>query len=87
MIRTEVEEGAVITMTAVLQSLTGELLKLAGTVAKPANKNRIEPRHIMMAVNMSAEFQSLLKGVIFPSSGGFPTFLDANVPVNLEEEE
>ena len=39
-----------IVLTAVMEYITSEILELAGTIAKEANKKRITPRHVMLAV-------------------------------------
>jgi len=68
---------APIFMTAVLEYLVAEVLEQAGLLSrhvdeknKKKKKNRIDPKHIRLAVIHDEEFKVLFKGGIFLGSGG-----------------
>lgn len=59
-------------MAAVLEYLTAEVLELSGYVAADNRRQRIVPRHIMLAIRNDAELNELLKDVEFPTAGVMP---------------
>ena len=62
---TRITKCSSVALTAAIECLVSDLMKLSGEVAK-ANKMRIiTPRHIMMASNIDCDFNGLLKNVIF----------------------
>merc|ERR1712156_759024 len=70
--------GAPVYVAAVLEYLCAELLELAGNAAKDNKKQRIIPRHIMLAVKNDDELSSLLKDVTISQAGVLP-----NIHANL----
>ena len=57
---TATEMGAAIYMTAVLEYLTCEVIRLAGDVAKSKNKIRISPKELQTAIKNDDELLTIL---------------------------
>ena len=72
--------GAPVYLASVLEYLTAELLELAGNAAKDNKKQRIVPRHIMLAVKNDDELSALLGNVTIVSSGVLPNINNALLP-------
>ncbi len=72
--------GAPVFLASVLEYLTAELLELAGNAAKDNKKQRIVPRHIMLAVKNDDELSTLLKGVTIANGGVLPNINNALLP-------
>ncbi|XP_047154999.1 histone H2A-beta, sperm [Vigna umbellata] len=64
--------GAPIYLAAVLEYLAAEVLELAWNAARDNKKNRIIPRHVLLAVRNDDELGKLLQGVTIPSGGVLP---------------
>mmetsp|Transcript_10268 Transcript_10268/g.15536 ORF Transcript_10268/g.15536 Transcript_10268/m.15536 type:complete len:153 (+) Transcript_10268:112-570(+) len=64
--------GAPIYLASVLEYLTAELLELAGNAAKDNKKQRIIPRHIMLAIKNDDELRLLLSEVTIVQAGVMP---------------
>mmetsp|Transcript_20456 Transcript_20456/g.32540 ORF Transcript_20456/g.32540 Transcript_20456/m.32540 type:complete len:152 (+) Transcript_20456:113-568(+) len=64
--------GAPIYLASVLEYLTAELLELAGNAAKDNKKQRIIPRHIMLAIKNDDELRRLLSEVTIVQAGVMP---------------
>ncbi|XP_050225923.1 histone H2A.1-like [Mercurialis annua] len=64
--------GAPIYLAAVLEYLAAEVLELAGNAARDNKKNRINPRHLLLAIRNDEELGKLLKGVTISSGGVLP---------------
>ncbi|KAI8024947.1 putative histone H2A.5 [Camellia lanceoleosa] len=64
--------GAPIYVAAVLEYLAAEVLELAGNAARDNKKNRINPRHVLLAVRNDDELGKLLQGVTIASGGVLP---------------
>ncbi|KAE9598135.1 hypothetical protein Lal_00004008 [Lupinus albus] len=64
--------GAPIYLAAVLEYLAAEVLELSGNAARDNKKNRINPRHVLLAVRNDDELGKLLKGVTIASGGVLP---------------
>ncbi|XP_031253844.1 probable histone H2A.5 [Pistacia vera] len=64
--------GAPVYMAAVLEYLAAEVLELAGNAARDNKKNRINPRHVLLAVRNDDELGKLLQGVTITSGGVLP---------------
>lgn len=60
-------------MSAVLEYLCAEIFELAEIETRKAKKQRINPRHIMLAIKKDAEFNELLKDVTISEAGVLPT--------------
>ncbi|KAF3537319.1 hypothetical protein F2Q69_00018286, partial [Brassica cretica] len=75
--------GAPVYLAAVLEYLAAEVLELAGNAAKDNKKNRIIPRHVLLAVRNDDELGKLLKGNRtwrrLGPEGGIGTFF-GNIP-------
>ncbi|XP_060089804.1 late histone H2A.2.2-like [Heteronotia binoei] len=75
-----VGRGAAVFLTAVLEHLTAEVLELAGEAASENKKQRIGPRHILLAVKGDHELCNLFAGVTISAGGVLPNILPQLVP-------
>ena len=64
--------GAPVYMAAVLEYLCAELLELSGNAAKDNKKNRINPRHIQLAVKNDEELNKFLGRATISAGGVMP---------------
>ncbi len=74
-------------LTAVLEYLTAEILELAGTAAKENQKQRIIPRHIMLAIKNDTEFKTLLQNIIIPQTGAMPNIHHKLRTINIKHHD
>ncbi|XP_050225924.1 histone H2A.1-like [Mercurialis annua] len=72
--------GAPIFLAAVLEYLGAEVLELAGNAARDNKKNRINPRHLLLAIRNDEELGKLLKGVTISSGGVLPNINPVLLP-------
>ncbi|KAL1332358.1 histone H2A-III [Arachis hypogaea] len=72
--------GAPIYLAAVLEYLAAEVLELAGNAARDNKKNRINPRHVLLAVRNDDELGKLLQGVTIASGGVLPNINPVLLP-------
>ncbi|MED6118717.1 hypothetical protein PIB30_005189 [Stylosanthes scabra] len=72
--------GAPIYLAAVLEYLAAEVLELAGNAARDNKKNRINPRHVLLAVRNDDELAKLLQGVTIASGGVLPNINPVLLP-------
>ena len=72
--------GAPVYLASVLEYLTAELLELAGNAAKDNKKQRIVPRHIMLAARNDDELSNLLNAVTIANAGVLPNINSALMP-------
>ncbi|KAK2435809.1 putative histone H2A.3 [Trifolium repens] len=61
--------GAPVYLVAVLEYLAAEVLELAGNAAHDNKKNRIIPRHVLLALRNDEELGKLLAGVTIAHGG------------------
>jgi len=64
--------GAPVYLAAVLEYLTAEVLELSGNAARDNKKQRIIPRHLMLAVRNYEELNKLCEQMILPGGGVLP---------------
>ncbi|KAI5413374.1 hypothetical protein KIW84_057824 [Lathyrus oleraceus] len=76
--------GAPIYLAAVLEYLAAEVLELAGNAARDNKKNRISPRHLLLAVRNDVELGKLLAGVTIAHGGVLPNINPVLLPKRNE---
>lgn len=59
-------------LAAVLEYLTAEILELAGNACRDNKRNRIIPRHILLAVRNDNELNKLFADAIISQGGVLP---------------
>ena len=72
--------GAPVYLAAVLEYLAAEILELAGNAARDNKKNRINPRHVQLAVKNDEELNKLLSGVTIAQGGVLPNIHNVLLP-------
>ncbi|XP_042046092.1 histone H2A-like [Salvia splendens] len=80
-----VGSGAPVYMAAVLEYLAAEVLELAGNAARDNKKNRIIPRHVLLAVRNDEELGKLLAGVTIAHGGVLPNINPVLLPKKAEK--
>ena len=71
-------------LAAVMEYLTAEILELAGIMARDFGRNKILPRHVLLAVKNDTELDRLLKGVVMEGGGVLPNI---NPVLTSQDEE
>lgn len=69
--------GAPVYLASVLEYMTSEIIELAGSKAQDNKKQRINPRHVMLAIKSDEELNKLFENADFAQTG---------VPPNIHEE-
>lgn len=64
--------GAPVYLAAVMEYLTAEILELAGNAARDNKRQRINPRHLLLAIRNDEELNRLLSGVTISQGGVLP---------------
>jgi histone H2A len=77
--------GAPVYLTAVLEYLAAEVLELAGNAARDNKKNRIIPRHVLLAIRNDEELGKLLSGVTIAHGGVLPNINPVLLPKKAAE--
>lgn len=71
-------------LAGALEYLIAEVIDLSGRAAKDNKKQRIVPRHIMLAVRNDEELTKLLKHVSFAEAGVMPNLVLARLKIPLK---
>ncbi|KAF9605740.1 hypothetical protein IFM89_018136 [Coptis chinensis] len=77
--------GAPIYLAAVMEYLAAEVLELAGNAARDNKKNRIIPRHVLLAVRNDDELGKLLAGVTIAAGGVLPNIHNVLLPKKTDK--
>lgn len=72
--------GAPVYLTAVIEYLVAEILELAGNAARDNKKQRINPRHLQLAIRNDEELNKLLSGVTIAEGGVLPNIAPVLLP-------
>ncbi|KAG4067498.1 hypothetical protein HA402_002775 [Bradysia odoriphaga] len=84
---THIQTKSAVFMAAVLEYLCAEVFDIAHTEAIKAKKQRINPRHLMLAVRKDAELNELLKSVTISEGGVLPTVSVSKAAETVHSEE
>ena len=76
--------GAPVYLSAVLEYLAAEVLELAGNAAKDNKKNRIVPRHILLAIRNDEELNRFMANTTIADGGVLPNINPILLP-NLKK--
>ncbi|KAG2725993.1 hypothetical protein I3760_01G091600 [Carya illinoinensis] len=79
--------GAPIYLATVLEYLAAEVLELAGNAARDNKKNKINPRHVLLAVRNDEELGKLLQGVTIANGGVLPNINPVLLPKKTATSE
>ncbi len=72
--------GAPVYLAAVMEYLAAEILELAGNAARDNKKQRINPRHLQLAVRNDEELNRLLSRVTISQGGVLPNIQASLLP-------
>lgn len=68
-----IQAGSAVYLAGVLEYLVAEISDIAVTEAMNAKRQRITPRHIMLAIRKDSDVDELLKDVTISEAGVLPT--------------
>jgi len=75
-----VSGGAAVYLASVLEYLVAEIAELAGNAAKDHNRQRIIPRHLLLAIKNDDELTQLFHGVTISEGGVLPNINPVLLP-------
>ncbi|CAG5042583.1 unnamed protein product [Parnassius apollo] len=78
--------GSSVYLTAALEYLAAEILELAAKAATDNGKNRISPRHILLAVKNDDELNKMLEGVTISQGGVIPRIHQELLPKKTDKK-
>ncbi|KAI3718161.1 hypothetical protein L6452_19015 [Arctium lappa] len=79
--------GAPVYLAAVLEYLVVEVLELAGNATRDNKKNRIIPRHVLLAIRNDDDLGKLLAGVTIAHGGVLPNINPGLLPKKTAAKE
>lgn len=77
--------GAAVYLAAVMEYLCAELLELSGRASHDNKRQRIGPRHILLAVKKDEELNQLLAGVTISEGGVLPNIQSILLPKKTKD--
>jgi histone H2A len=78
--------GAAVYLTAVLEYLVAEVLELAGNAMRDANKRRIIPRHLCLAIKNDVELNELVGNACISQGGVMPNINPVLLPIRTKRK-
>jgi histone H2A len=80
-----VAAGAPVYMAAILEYMVAEILELAGNAARDNKRQRIVPRHLMLAIRNDEELNQLFGSCIIAGGGTVPNIHSVLLPKNKKK--
>ena len=79
--------GAPVYLAAVLEYLVAEILEVGVTVCKAQKKNRLIPRHILLAIKEDPELEQFLQNTTIAQGGVRPSKKEATTNVKKGQSQ